>query len=90
MQVCHDVVFRFNPLVVAIREAGKRQAVYQSGSSHATGRADAGGEGDMGSQANETLGELKGWVDVALHWKCHEEEVALLRHDCVTKEEVKL
>ena len=38
---------------------------------------DAGGEGDVDSQAYETLGELKSWVDMALSWKCNKEEVAL-------------
>jgi hypothetical protein len=36
---------------------------------------DGGDEGDMCSQANEALGELKARIDMALGRKCYEEEV---------------
>jgi hypothetical protein len=73
--VVADIVTEFRPVVVAVGEGGKGQAVESGDFAHATVGSDSGDKGDMRSQANEALGELEARIDMALGWKCYEEEV---------------
>ena len=75
-----DVITRFNPVVIAVGEGGEWQLVGRGGFGHSAEGGDAGGEGDMGSQANEALGELEAGIYMALHWICNEKEAAA-HHD---------
>ena len=42
---------------------------------------DGDSEGDVGAGSDQALGELEGWVDVALQWKWYNEQV-VLPHCC--------
>ena len=70
----HNII-RWNPVVVAIREGGERQSIRSKGLGDATMDEDGGGKGDTCSQEKETLGELKGRIDMALCGKCYEEKL---------------
>nr|GMD90915.1 hypothetical protein Iba_chr14dCG14320 [Ipomoea batatas] len=85
--VVHDIVILFESLVVAVGESGEVQAVGNGGVGlgHEAVRVDGGGEGDLYPQADEALGELERWVDVALRREGHQKNMRL--HHCHANQE---
>lgn len=62
--------------VVAIGEACNGQAFWSGdGFGHAIEGTEGCHEGDLNAHPHKALGELEGWVDKALAWKCYKEDV---------------
>lgn len=76
------IVSWLEPIIVAVGKGGELQALGggSSGFGDAALGKDTGGEGDLETHVNETLGELERRVDVALCRKSQEEDVAVLHH----------
>jgi hypothetical protein len=88
-----DIATRFKPVIVTVGERGKGQAIESNAFGHATAGGNAGDEGDTRPHANEELGELQAWIDMALGRICYEEEVGadhndLAKWDCFTQRDM--